>query len=70
MTGIQLYEDEAEKIQHIHAIQMLVKDLKSSEEEISTLYEVELEKLKLHARVKDFLMVLVSRRVKEIMTGH
>ncbi len=70
MTGIQLYEDEAEKMQHIHAIQMLVKDLKSSEEEISTLYEVELEKLKLHARVKDFLMVLVSRRVKEILTGH
>jgi hypothetical protein len=69
MTGIQLYEDETEKIQHFHAIQMLVKDLKSSQEEISTLYEIELERLKLHARVKDFLTVLVSRRVKEILLG-
>lgn len=68
MTGIQLYEDEPEKMRHIHAIQTLAKDLKSSEEQISVLYEIELEKLKLHARVKDFLVLLVSRRVKEILS--
>jgi hypothetical protein len=69
MTATQLYEDESERTQHIRAMKMLAKDLDSPEEQVSQIYEFELEKLKADARVKEFLIVLVSRRVREIFKG-
>jgi hypothetical protein len=69
MTAIQLYEDEAEKTLHARAIKTLARDLKSPEAQISQIYELELEKLKVDARVKEFLTVLVSRRIREILRG-
>ena len=67
MTVIVLYEDEKEKRQHIAAIQILVRDERSSEEEIRRLYEGILQELKREAKVKTFLTVLVSRKVKDIL---
>jgi hypothetical protein len=69
MTALQLYEDETERTQHIRVIKMLARDLNRPEDQMGQIYEFELEKLKEDARVKDFLIVLVSRRIREIFKG-
>ena len=66
MDSIFLYDNEKEKGQHLHAIQMLAMNFGISEDAISELYETELIKLKQNARIRDFLMVLAYRRVMEI----
>jgi hypothetical protein len=67
MGSIRLYEDEIEKKQHDLAVRKLAEDLRRSEEEVRTLYEKELERLKPRARVKDFLTVIVTREVKNLL---
>ena len=67
MTVLCLYEDEKEKRQHIAAIQILIRDVGSSEEEIRRLYEGILQELKKEAKVKTFLTVIVSRKVKDVL---
>jgi hypothetical protein len=62
-------EDEVEKKRHAHAIQTLARDMGIPVEEVNQLYEQELEKLKEYARVKDFLPLIVSRRVKDLLKG-
>lgn len=63
----QLLEDEMEKKRHERATEMLARDTGVPVEEISQLYQQELEKLKEGARIKDFLTLFVSRRVKELL---
>jgi hypothetical protein len=67
MSDLTLYEDEIEQKQHFSAIQRLVIDVSSSEEEIRPLYEDVLKELKRDARIKTFLSILVSKRVKELL---
>lgn len=67
MTVICLYEDENEKRQHVAAIQIITRDERSSEEEIRPLYEGVLQELKKEATVKNFLTVIVSRKVKDLL---
>ena len=67
MTVICLYEDENEKRQHVAAIQILTRDERSSEEEIRRLYEGVLQELKEVARVKNFLTIIASRKVKDLL---
>jgi hypothetical protein len=67
MTVICLYEDENEKRQHVAAIQIIIRDERSSEEEIRLLYEGVLQELKREAKVKNFLTVIVSRKVKDLL---
>ncbi len=67
MNELSLYEDESEERQHLSAIQMLVKDVGSSEEEIRNLYEGVLQEFKNEARIKTFLPILVSKKVKELL---
>ena len=67
MTVICLYEDENEKRIHATAIQILTRDEGSSEEEVRRLYEGILEELKKDAKVKSFLTILVSRKVKDLL---
>ena len=62
-----LYDDEIEKRQHLNAIQMLSKDLEIPMDMVSQLYEVALGELRQNAKVKDFLIVFVSRRVREMI---
>lgn len=62
-----LYDDETEKKQHINAIQMLAKDLMIPIDIVRQLYEVELGELRQSAKVKDFLTVIVIRKVKEMI---
>jgi hypothetical protein len=65
MVATLLYETETEKRQHLSAIHVLSIDLKVAEDIIKQLYENELNILKEHARIKDFLSVLVMKRIKE-----
>ncbi len=65
-----LYDDEAERQIHLHAMQILCKEIILPEEEIRELYERELERLKGTARVKDFLVVLVCRAVRDTLRRH
>ena len=67
MSDFALYEDEAEQRQHFTAIQSLVKNVRFSEAEIRHLYEDVLKEFKSVARVKTFLPILVSRKVKELL---
>ena len=67
MTVLCLYEDEKEERQHIAAIQILIRDEGISEEEIRRLYEGILQELKKEAKVKTFLTVIVSRKVKDVL---
>jgi hypothetical protein len=67
MKSLALYEDETEQKQHFSAMQTLVKDWSSSEEEIRYLYEGVLEEFKSEARIKTFLSILVSKKVKELL---
>lgn len=67
MNTVSLYDDEPEKRQHLHAIQMLARDMRIPMDVVRQLYEVELGGLKQEATVKDFLIVIVSRRVTEMI---
>lgn len=60
-----LYQNEAEKRQHLSAIHILSIELGVSEDYIKQIYENELKKLKENARITDFLSVLVMKRIKE-----
>jgi hypothetical protein len=67
MNDVALYEDEAEQRQHFSAIQRLVRDVRSPEEEIRLLYEDVLKEFKSEARIKTYLSILVSKKVKELL---
>jgi len=69
MNDLALYEDETEQKQHFSAIERLVKDMPSSEEEIRHLYEGVLKEFKSEAKIKTFLSILVSRKVKELLNA-
>ena len=57
--------DEKEQIQHVHAIDKLVHELKLPADIVNQSYREVLADLQKDARVKIFLPVLVSRSVKE-----
>jgi hypothetical protein len=67
MKELCLYEDESEQEQHLSSIQMLVEDMGSSEEEIRNLYEGVLKEFKSEAKIKTFLSILVSKKVRELL---
>jgi Protein of unknown function (DUF3562) len=65
-----LYDDEAERQIHMHAMEILRREIMLPDEDIRELYERELERLKGTARVKDFLVVLVCRAVRDTLRRH
>jgi hypothetical protein len=69
MTATVLYETEFEKRQHLSAIHNLATNFGVPEDSVRRLYEHELLSLKAHARVKDFLSILVLRKMKEKCHG-
>ena len=62
-----LYENEVEEKLHLNAIQTLARETGISAEDVCLLYEAVLEKLKGHAKIKNFLPILVRREVKDIL---
>lgn len=52
---------------HLHAIHALADETRLPVERVGSVYAVELERLLAGARIKDYLPVLVSRRVRRIL---
>lgn len=65
MCAAVLYETEFEKRRHLSAVHLLAMDLGISEDTIRQQYEDELKALTEHARIRDFLSVLVIKRIKD-----
>ena len=60
--------EDYEKIIHRNSIELLAKKLcKSTIAEVTLIYTSVLNDLKKHARVKIFLHILVSKKVKELI---
>ena len=70
MATACLYETDEEQRLHSEAIQRLSRDLEMPEEEIRRVYEALLGGLKARARIKDYLVVLVSRNVRNMIKRH
>ena len=67
MNSTLLYENEAEEKLHRNAIQTLVRETRMPKDIVCSLYESVFARLKHHAKIKDFLPILVCREVKEIL---
>jgi len=52
---------------HAHAIEALAVETRAPLERVGNLYAVELERLTVGARIRDYLPVLISRRVRDIL---
>ncbi len=65
MVDNTLYEDEKDLALHRSAIHDLSRESGLPEQEIGKIYEQNLSNLKRTARVKDYLLVLTHRLVKE-----
>lgn len=61
------YENEMEGKIHLNAIQSLIRETGLPAETVSSLYESVFARLKHHARIKEYLPILVSREVKDIL---
>ena len=59
-----LYDNEKEKRLNTHAIEMLSARLGAPLEEVERIYSIVLYRFKRSARVKDFLPILVTRKVQ------
>jgi hypothetical protein len=53
---------------HLNAVEMIALRADVSVEDVTRVYEIVLRRLKKMARVKDFLPILVSRRVEYLLT--
>jgi len=63
--------DSREHAKHLAMIHYLAGNLGLSEPEVSRIYEQEFGKLSENAKVKDFLLLLVERRVREsVQSAH
>ena len=60
-----LYDDDVEWNKHQDTIDHLAKESGMPVNEIGRIYEAELLRLKADARVKDYLPVLLIRKVKD-----
>ena len=65
MTAVYQYENVVEERQHRAAIQRLAQDLDMRVEDIQEIYEEFLGSVKQEARIKDYLIILVSRQVRD-----
>lgn len=62
-----LYEDENERKLHLNAVEVLAQRIGNSQEEVQRIYEIVLKRFKKGAKIKDFLPILVSKRVEYLL---
>jgi hypothetical protein len=67
MNPDSLHENEEQRKQHLHAIQILIKEAGRSGDEITRLYYAVLQEYEKEAKVKTFLPILISKRIKEMI---
>ena len=65
MVAIVSYGTDAERRLHASAIHMLSLNTGLPEDSVQQIYERELKNLSEHARIRDFLSVLVMRHIRE-----
>jgi hypothetical protein len=65
MTSVCHYENATEERLHLSAIQKLARDLNQREEDVQVLYEEILGGMSQRARIKNYLVILVSCKVRE-----
>jgi uncharacterized protein (DUF2126 family) len=62
-----LYENDAQAQQHARVMASIAEDLGCPLEEVARIYEAELARFIREARIRDFLPILVSRSVRELL---
>jgi hypothetical protein len=62
------YASNEERTRHLHVIDKLAVEVSRSVAEVEPLYEDILAHMKDTARIQDYLPILVSRRVKEVLS--
>ncbi len=62
-----LHDNESERKLHMNAVQMLALRIGASHENVERVYAIVLRRFKKGAKVKDFLPILVSRRVEYLL---
>jgi hypothetical protein len=67
MEEIKLYEDDQEKQHHTHAVHILAENVSISEIELLELYENVLREYKRNVKIKNFLPILVAKKVRELL---
>jgi hypothetical protein len=67
MGSAILYENEKEEKLHLNAIRSIARETGFPEADVGLAYGRALEKLKEHAKIKDFLPVLVKKEVKDML---
>lgn len=67
MSNTCEYENESELAQHADAMHGLARDLGLAVQDIRGFYEEILCNIKDGARIKDFLVILASRNVKDLV---
>jgi hypothetical protein len=67
MCAALLYDNDVDKGMHMYAIHRLSIDHEIPEDKVLSLYEEVLGGLKENARVRDFLSVLATKKVKDIL---
>lgn len=61
----ELQRDAAERKKHLDTIEILAEQSGAPRTEVGRLYEAELKRIDSTTRVRDFLPVLIARKVKE-----
>jgi hypothetical protein len=67
MRSELFHEHEEIPEQHLRAIQLLVKEFKRPDEEITHLYYLVLQEYEKEAKVKVFLPILIGKKIKEMI---
>jgi len=60
------YVDEHDRVKHLHVIEQLANELGRPEAELKSLYEEILTDMQEEARIRDYLPILVSKRIKSM----
>ncbi|HVO67156.1 MAG TPA: hypothetical protein VMT12_11780 [Syntrophales bacterium] len=68
--ALVLSGNDNEKKIHLTSIEILAKKLRKATGEITPIYTSVLADLQMQARVKIFLHILVSKKVKELIIGY
>ena len=70
LTMVDFYDTQDEASLHFKAMQSLVVETRHPLDEVKRVYEGEFDSLRMNARVKDYLVLLTSRKVRErLRTG-
>lgn len=62
--------DETERRRHLATIEQLTQLCGVSRVEVGRLYEAELERVNSYSRIRDFLPILIARKIKQDLRAY